>query len=289
MALAPNGTQFFGIPTECPCCKGPLVRDGEYLVCKSEDCEAQSTGKIKRWTSKIEVKFVGDTMIEAIVEAFPYVLSDADLSAMTPDELRDAKMDIADLYRLDWDKVADLDMSGHKVGAMADKAARNLKAKMTIPLHVLVGSLGIPLIGRDMTKVIVDAGFNSLSKMAKATVPQIAAIQGMGGSKAQAFVEGFTSRLGLIAKLLSVGIQVAVVTGPLVGKSFCMTGFRSAELSEAIEKAGGTMAGGVSRKLSYLIALDKNGNSGKLTEARKNGCTVIDVDDAWALTGQIRP
>jgi DNA ligase (NAD+) len=276
-------------PTTCPCCGGPLVMDGAYLVCKNVECEVQSTGKIKRWTDKIEVKFVGDNLIEAVVEAFPFVLPDSELATMTPDEVRDAKMDIADLYRLDWNKVANLDPSGHKIGAMADKAAKNLKAKMTLPLHVLVGSLGIPLIGRDMTKVIVDAGFNTLSKMAKATVTQIADIPGMGDTKAKAFVGGFYDRLGLIAKLLGVGIQVAVSSGPLVGKSFCMTGFRDASLAEAIEKAGGTMAGGVSRKLSYLIALDPNGNSGKLADARKNGTVVIGIDDAWALTGQTKP
>ncbi|MEI6297347.1 MAG: helix-hairpin-helix domain-containing protein, partial [bacterium] len=276
-------------PTVCPCCNGPLVMDGAYLVCKNEECEVQTTGLIKRWTDKLEVKFVGDNLVEAVVDAWPFVLPDADLNEMTPDEVRDAKMDLADLYRLDWNKVADLDPNGHKIGAMADKAAKNLRAKMSLPLHVLVGSLGIPLIGRDMTKVIVDAGFNSLSKMAKATVAQIAAIPGMGDAKARAFVNGFTSRMGLIAKLLGVGITVQVATGPLVGMSFCQTGFRSAELASAIEAAGGSNASGVSSKLTYLVAFDASGTSGKLAKARQNGTKVIGIDEAWALTGQTKP
>ena len=277
-------------PTTCPCCGGPLVMNGAYLVCKNIECEAQSTGKIQRWTKKIEIKFVGDTLIETMVEAFPYILPDAILSAMTPDELLEAKMDIADLYRLDWDKVADLEMSGHhKVGAMADKAASNLKAKMVLPLHVLVGSLGIPLIGRDMTKTIVDAGFDTLSKMTKATIPQIAAIPGLGNTKAEAFVNGFMAKLGLICKLLDNGITIAVASGPLVGKTFCPTGFRDGTLAAAIEAAGGTMKSGASKTLDFLIALDPSGNSGKLASARANGTKVISIDEAWAMTGQTKP
>ena len=266
-----------------------MVRDGEYLVCKGEDCSAQATGALKRWTDKIEVKFVGESLIDAMVEAFPYILSDKDLAAMTPDEVRDAKMDPADLYRLDWAKVAELEMSGHKVGAMADKAIKNLNAKKTLSLPVLVGSLGINMIGRDMTQIIFDAGFNTLSKMLKATIPQIEAVPGMGGAKAKAFVEGFYAKVGLIAKLLSMGIAVEVSTGPLVGKTFCMTGFRDGSLSDAIEKAGGIVKGGVSRTLSYLIALDPGSNSGKMQDAKRNGTQVIGIDDAWQLTGQVKP
>jgi len=257
-------------PDKCPSCGSDLTRNGEYLVCKNEDCPAQATGAVKRWVKKIEVLHVGDSLIEALVEA-GFV------------------GDPADLYTLDPVKVADLEIGGRKVGASADKAIRNLNAKKILPLHVLVGSLGIDLIGRDMAKIIVDAGFDSLSKMAKATIPQIAAIPGVGQVKAEAFVKGFTAKLGLIAKLIGNGIQVQVASGPLVGKSFCMTGFRDAALSDAIEKAGGTMKSGVSRSLSYLIALDPNSNSGKAQEARKNGIPVIGIDDAWAMTGMTKP
>jgi len=270
MGFAPNGTQFFTAPTECPICHFPLTRNGEYLVCKNEDCPAQATGAIRRWVEKIEVLHVGDSLIEAVVDA-GFV------------------EDIADLYTMDPVKVSDLEIGGRKLGATADKACRNLHAKMTLPLHVLVGSLGIPLIGRTMAKTIVDAGYNSLSKMAKATIPQIAAIPGVGQVKAESFVRSYTAKLGLIAKLLSVGIQVAVVGGPLVGKSFCMTGFRDGQLSDAIEKAGGTMKSGVSKDLTHLICLDPTSNSGKAQKARQYGTSIIGVDDAWAMTGQTKP
>jgi DNA ligase (NAD+) len=98
-------------------------------------------------------------------------------------------------------------------------------------------------------------------------------------------VTGYQSRAGLIAKLLSNGIVVQSVSGPLLGKSFCLTGFRDAELQEALEKNGGTVKSGVSKGLDYLIAQDPTSTSGKAQKARQYGTTVIGVEDAWAMVG----
>jgi DNA ligase (NAD+) len=253
-------------PTECPSCKATLERDGEYLVCRNEDCEAQAAGAIKRWVKKIGVLHVGDSLIEAMCE-----------SGMVEDP--------ADLYTLDADKVADLDMGGRRVGGTADKAVKNLEAKKVLPLHVIVGSLGIPLIGRSMAKMVVDAGFNTLSKMLKAKIPEIAAIPGMGDTKARSFVEGFQAKTWLVAKLLANGIEIQNNSGVLNGKSFCFTGFRNADLESAIEKQGGTMKSSVSKGLTYLVAADPKSTSGKAQKAAQYGTQVIGQDDAWDLVG----
>lgn len=258
---------YFQPPTVCPECGAPVVRDGEYLLCRNEDCPAQAAGAIKRWVKKIGVLHVGDTLIEALCEA-GFVA------------------DPADLYVLDPDKVADLEIGGRRVGSTADKAITNLKAKTALPLHVFVGSLGLsPLIGRSMSKTIMDAGYNTLSAMMKARIADIAAIPGVGQTKAEAFCFGFAAKAGLMAKLLGNGITIATATGPLVGKSFCLTGFRDANLSAALEAQGATEKTSVSKGLTFLIAMDPNGNSGKLAAARKNGTTVIGVDEAKKLAG----
>jgi len=270
--------QTLSVPTNCPSCGASLTRDGEYLVCRNDDCPAQATGAIKRWVKKIGVLHVGDTLIEAMVE-----------DGMVADP--------ADLYTLDPDAVAALEIGGRKVGGTASKAVNNLNAKKSLPLHVLVGSLGIPLIGREMAKMIVDAGYNTLSLMLKARVhvplgladgtklPAIASIPGVGDTKAVAFVEGFAAKTGLIAKLLGNGVQVQTISGPLVGQSFCMTGFRDQALSDAIEKAGGTMKSSVSKGLTYLIAQDPSSTSGKAQKARQYGTKVIGIEDARKLAG----
>ena len=256
----------FPIPTTCPSCKSPLTRDGEYLVCRNAECEAQASGAIKRWISKIGILHFGDTMIETIVE-------------------EGMVQDIADLYLLDPAKVADLNMHGRKIGGSADKAIKNLHDKKTLPLHVLVGSLGIPLIGRSMAKMVVDAGFNSLSKMLKAKISEIAVIPGMGQTKAEAFVTGFQKKVGLISKLLANGIQIQVVSGSFVGLSMCQTGFRDQQMSDTFERQGGSVKGGVSKGLTYLVCLDKTSSSGKMSKAVQYGVKVVEVEEMWVILG----
>jgi DNA ligase (NAD+) len=258
---------YFTPPTECPSCKGVLTRDGEYLVCRSLECDAQASGAIKRWVAKIGVLHVGDSLIEALIEA-GFV------------------EDAADLYMLDPVKVADLEIGGRRVGGTGDKAINNLNAKKTMNLSTFVGSLGIPLIGRSMAKTIEDAGYDTLSKMAKAKIADVASIPGVGSTKAEAFVLGFQAKMGLMAKLIGdAGIVISVVTGPLVGKVFAFTGFRDQALQAALEAAGATVKDSVSKATTHLVALDKNGNSTKLAAARKNGTLVIDKDDAKILAG----
>ena len=258
---------YFMPPTACPCCTGPVTQDGEYLVCRNDDCPAQVTGAIRRWVSKVGVLHFGDALIEAMVES-------------------GLVSDVADLYTADPAKVALLEMDGRRVGGAADRAFTDLYAKREMPLHTLVGSLGLStLIGRSMVQTIMAGGFDTLDKMGAATVDQIARIDGVGPTKAQAFVDGFRAKRPLIDRLLANGVTIKQATGGLVGKTFCMTGFRDAALSQAIEEQGGTMKDSVGKGLTYLIALDPSGNSGKLVKARQNGSKVISKAEAYQLAG----
>jgi len=257
----------FDVPTSCPECNTRLERDGEYLVCRGLDCPAQIAGAIKRWVQKIGVLHCGEALIEALIEA-------------------GMVQDMADLYLLDPDKAASVDINGRRAGGSATKAITNLNSKKTLPIHVFVGALGIPLIGRSMAKIIVDAGYTSLSDMLKAHISDIAKIPGVGDTKARSFVEGFFDRAGLIVKLTTdAGIRVQAATGPLVGTSFCLTGFRDAKLTDALEKLGATVKGSVSKKLDYLVSSDPNSQTGKATKARQYGTKVIGIDEANKMAG----
>jgi DNA ligase (NAD+) len=291
--------QYIVAPSTCPSCKADLVRDGEYLMCKNDDCEAQAAGAIKRWVKKIGILHFGGTLIEAILDDFPQCLTDKafeDRFAVDYDEqhlvvdpvkreeVSNARMNIADLYLLDPDRVAALTWDGRTIGGTATKGFRNLNAKKILPLHVIVGSLGIPMIGRSMAKTIIDAGYDNLSKLYKARISQIASIPGVGQSKADAFVTGFAKRAGMVGKLVGeAGIEVQVVSGALAGKTFCFTGFRDNDLQETIEKNGGTVKGGVSKGLNYLVMLDPTSTSGKAMKARKYGTDLITPDEARTL------
>lgn len=267
----------FDPPTTCPSCNGKVEIDGAYLICNNDPCEAQAIGLVTNWVAKIGVKFVGEALIAAWIDA-------------------GLVEDPSDLYTLDPAIAENVLISGRKAGGSATKAIKNLNKSMTLPLALFVGSLNIENVGRTTAQTIVDAGFDSLQKMAKAKVNQIAAISGLGESTARDFVYGLYSRMHLIGKLLSNGVAIEKkIIGPLTGKFFCLTGFRDSGLEAAIQQAGGLMKSGVSKDLTYLVLQDPTSASGKAKKARDyNGKGVasidlIDPDAAWKLTGQIRP
>jgi DNA ligase (NAD+) len=259
----------FSIPTECPDCAAAVERNGAYLICPNGDsCPAQISGAMKRWISKIGVLHFGTSLIDMLCETGTVER-------------------IGDLYTLDPAKVAAMNIGGRKVGGTADKAFRNLHAKTTLPLHVFIGSLGIPLVGRSTAKTLVDAGLDSLNKMSKVKVSTVAAIPGMGQTRAESFVDGFWDLLdrGVIAGLLAHITIAAQATGAFSGKSVCFTNVRDATCETAIEAAGGTVKSGVGKALTILVAKDPKGTSGKLAKARKYGVEIIDIEEMWTRLG----
>lgn len=279
--LVSNGGSSCESPSECPECASKVERDGEYIVCRNQDCPAQVTGAIKRWLEKVGVLHFGDALVETLVDA-----------GMVADP--------ADLYTLDPVQVANLVMGQRRVGGTADKAIGNLRKAMELDLHVFVGSLGIPLIGRSMAQVIVDAGYDTLDKMYKASVAELAAIPGVGQTKAQSFHDGYWSKMWLIGKLLSNGVTIKQkATGRFTGKSVCVTGFRGTDeqaIVQAFTAEGGTIKSSVGRDLTYLVAKDAASNSGKPSKARdlntsgKANIEILDIDAFWTnVMGQARP
>jgi len=263
-------TIYFSAPTECPECGTPTTMDGAYLMCSNTlGCPAQISGAVKRWVSKLGIKFMGETLIDALCD-------------------QGAIKGIADLYRLDPFLVSNMEMNGRKVGASANRGWDSLEAHKDLPLHVFVGSLGIPLIGRSMAKTIVDGGFDTLDKMKAATVGDLAAIPKVGGTKAQSFVDGLAllDRRGVLDDLLSVGITIqAPATGDLKGVSVCMSGFRDADMVNAIEAQGGTIKSSVGKTLGYLVLKDPKSTSGKAKKAHQYGVAVIGIEEMWEKLG----
>lgn len=258
-------TVYFTIPTQCPECASDLIREGEYILCRGGDCPAQVVGSISRWVKKVGVLGIGDAVIEALVDAGK--VSDA-----------------ADLYTMDPNDIESVLVGGSRLGQSAHTIVAELRAKAEVPLHVLVGSTGIPMCSRSICKTIVEAGFDTLDRMRSATKADIGRIPGLGPAKADAFVDGLRARAGLIDRLLSNGVRVkGKSVGPMTGKSLCMTGFRDPAMEAAFEAAGGTVKSSVGKGLTYLAAKDPNGASGKLDKARGFGTVVLSQQEMWDI------
>lgn len=293
--LVPSEEPLLAIPSECPECQGELSRDGEYLICTNiAGCPAQKVGRIRNWIAKIGVLGWGTSAIEALVEQ-GHVES------------------ISDLYTLDRDTLAAVQLSGRVVGSNADTMLANLHANSELDFHVFLGSLGIPFWSRSMCRVLVENGYNDLVKLMglldlcgaavrhpdnpnyiqprakKTSGYRVPEIEGIGQTKWDAFCVGFDRVWKDAANILKhVTIKEPVTGGALSGKIIAFTGFRDATLQSDLEAAGAVVKNSVSKKTTILVAQDPTSNSSKLTKARENGVVVVSVDKIREMLTKIR-
>lgn len=264
--------QLFQVPTQCPCCANVLVMVGERLMCTSDDCPAQEAGMLRRWVSKIGVLHLGQTHLNAMYEA-------------------GLVKTIPDLYTVSPAAVSALVVDGRTLGGSVDRGFVSLHANKTLTLDTIVGSLGIPGIGRKMAKLVYDAGYDTPSKMSKVLLSELAAIEGFGMGRARAFRDGFAEHRNLILGILSVVTlaqptpKAAPTGNAMTGKSVCFTGVRDAALEAKITAEGGTIASGVSAKLGILVMKDAKSGSSKTQKATALGVELLTLEEMWTAVG----
>ena len=265
-----HGGAEFHPPTNCPSCDSVLTREGEYIVCRSQDCPAQFIGGVGRWIGDMGVLHFGTALVQALI----------DNGLVTG---------IPSLYRLNVEDVANATFAdGSRVGtAIATRALGNLRNAMSVELDAFIGGLGLPLFGSSMTRMMIEAGYDTLEKLRGASLAQIEAVPGVGSVKAQTLFNGLREKSALIDEILAEGVKInppkVKSVGFLTGKSMCMTGFRDAKLQGDFEAAGGEIKSGVSKGLTYLVAKDANSGSSKLQKARELGVIVLSPAEMSAL------
>ena len=249
-------------PTKCPECDGKVREDGENLVCTNhEHCPAQIKGRIKNWIKELNLLEWGDTLVDKLVEA---------------KKVRN----VADLYLLEVDDIANLDRLGEKT---AKKCLDILWNNKEVALEVFLGALSIPMIGQSTIKAIMNAGCDDLTKFGQLSAAEFEQVPGVGPTKAKFLADGLRHNQKLILALLDNGVEIKEkIVGTLTGKSVCFTGSMKNKrpvLEKMAADAGADVKGSVGKGLTYLVIADPNSTSSKAVAARKLGTTLISEDD----------
>jgi len=249
-------------PKHCPECQGVVRMDGENLVCtNTEHCRAQIIGRIKNWIKELNLLEWGDTLVEKLVDA------------------KKVK-NIADLYKLKVDDIANLDRLGDKT---AKKVLDILWANKEVNLEVFLGALSIPMIGQSTIKAIMNAGCDDLTKFRQLGAAQFEQVPGVGPTKAKFLADGLKHNQKLITTLLDNGVEIkAKIIGTMTGKSVCFTGSMKTKrpvLEKMASEAGADVKSSVGRGLTYLVIADPSSTSSKAQAARKLGTTLISEED----------
>jgi DNA ligase (NAD+) len=268
----------FVMPANCPNCGTAIVRpEGEAVArCPNLRCPAQIWGRIVHFAGR------GAMDIEHLGER-------------TASELLEKRLiaDPADIFFLTDDQIGQLTN-------FKDRAVANLRAAIAgakdRPIDRLLYGFGVRHVGERAARALADA-FGSIDRIAAAPAEEIAAIEGVGDVIAGAVREFFDrpETRELIDKLRRAGVRLEEQrqqrTGPLLGKTFVITGTLAAlsreEAKARIEALGGKVTNSLSNKTNYLVVGDSPGT--KLDKATKLGVATLDEKAFLALLDSPSP
>jgi len=257
--------KVFRYPTKCPSCGKPVVHEeGEAMAyCVNRECPAQIFETLNHFVSRgaMDIRGLGPSTIAKLLE-LGYIKNAADMYSLTDKQLAE--------------------LPGFK-----DKSIRNLKSAIedskTRPFENVLFALGIRHIGEGVAALLTE-NLHDIDGLINATEEDISAVMGIGPRIAKSVYDYFKDSRNrkLVERLRAAGLKMAreqraVKSGPLLGKSFIITGKletmpRSAA-EKWIEERGGSVLASVSKKLDYLVVGEDPGS--KLAKARKLGVTEI--------------
>jgi DNA ligase (NAD+) len=270
----PNRSAPAEPPAACPACGTPTVKpeNGVWTICPNRaGCPGQVLQHVKHFVGAMDIDGLGEqNVIRFLKEGLI--------------------QDVADLYDLTVERLTELDRFGE---TSASNLVRNIAASKEQPFFRVLYGLGIAGIGWVNARALAEH-FGSIDALMSATSDQIVETPGIGSVLADQIVETLADdrTQELISRLRERGLRMelseeeaAPASGPLVGKTFVITGtlptLSREAATEKIEEAGGKVTGSVSKNTDYLLLGADPGS--KLAKAEKLGTEIIDEDAFLAL------
>ena len=264
----------FVMPTNCPDCGSELraITEGDVDIrCpNTRSCPAQLRERIYYIASRaaLDIDVLGYEAATALLSE--KILEDeSELFDLTPDKLIKSSF----FTKKDGEPAANV-----------DKLMKALEVAKTRPLWRTIVALSIRHVGPTSAQALATE-FGSLAKLATASVDEIAAIDGVGATMAEAISEWFSVdwHARIVERWTAAGVTTEYVdtnTAPqtLAGLTFVVTGglesFTRDGIAETITAHGGKASSSVSKKTNYLLVGAEPGS--KLAKAEELGVTIID-------------
>lgn len=258
----------YRMPEICPSCGAKAVReDGEAAIrCNNPDCPAQLLRMLIHFCSRdaMDIEGLGDALLNKLVE-------------------QNMIKTAADIYSLDFGKIAEMDKMGKKSAENLKKAIEKSKEN---DLSKLVFALGIRHVGAKAAKLLSD-NFRDIDSIMNSSAENISKIDGFGLVMAQSVVDfmSMPQSQKLIADLKAADVNMKAedthIDNRFSGKTFVLTGtltkYTRSEASRIIENYGGKASSSVSKKTDYVLAGEAAGS--KLAKATKLGVKIINEDE----------
>jgi DNA ligase (NAD+) len=255
----------FHMPEKCPECGSAVHKEAEEVAyrCVNAACPAKRRESLLHFASRhaMDIDGLGDKIVDQVVS-------------------KGLVKDVADLYSLELDDLAELDRMGEKSAQnLIDEIAGSKKNALSRVIY----ALGIRMVG-ERTGQLLAAHFSSLDDLAAAKEEQLLEVGEVGPKVAAAIAEFFSEPANrkLIQKLDKAGVRPAaekrvIKSQKFAGKSFVFTGGlanRSREdAAQMVVQHGGKISGSVSKKTSYVVVGTDPGS--KYDKAKDLGVSIL--------------
>ena len=272
-----DGTEIdFYMPTHCPSCGEPVVRDdndGAAIRCTNSSCPAQLSRSIEHFASKgaMNIEGLGPQIVNALLD-------------------NGLIHDCADLYSITVEQVETIERMGQK---SAQNLINSINNSKSAGLERLVYALGIRNIGEVAASALANR-YKTLDALMCANVEELCEIPDFGEITAVCVVDFFShpQNVELCKKLAEHGLNTSSTFVQLdnrfEGLTFVLTGtlptMSRDVASKMIKDRGGKTAGSVSGKTSYVLAGEDAGS--KLVKAKNLGITIIDEEEFLKMCNQ---
>ncbi|MBN1816952.1 MAG: NAD-dependent DNA ligase LigA [Sedimentisphaerales bacterium] len=254
-------------PANCPVCGDPVRKDenGVYIRCVNAACPAQLLERLKYFVGRgqMDIEHVGPALLEQLVE-------------------KGLVANFADLYRLHFEKLVQLERMGEKSAANILDSIETSKPR---PLWRLIAGLGIRHVGGQSAEILA-GHFGSLERLMDAGLEELEQIDQIGPVMAQSIYDFFRNEdnIAVIRQMFEAGVhpekpqQKSRGKQPLEGKTIVVTGtlehFTRQQIQQTIKDHGGKVSSSVSKKTDFVLAGQEAGS--KLAKAQELGVTIID-------------
>src|ERR1700674_3588761 len=265
----------FRMPKNCPECGSAIHRaEGEVAYrCVNAACPAKRKESLLHFASRhaMDINGLGDKIVDQLVD-------------------KGMVKDIADLYTLKLDDVADLERMGEKSAQnLLDQIASSKKHT----LARLIYALGIRMVG-ERTGQLLAEHFSSLDDLAEAKEEQLFEVTEVGPKAAAAIAEFFSESANrkIIKKLDKAGVRPTVEkrifkSQKFAGKSFVFTGALAnrsrEEAGQLVMQHGAKVSGSVSKKTDYVVVGTDPGS--KYDKAKELAVPVLTEPEFEKLLG----
>jgi NAD-dependent DNA ligase len=233
------------LPTECPCCKTPLVwTDSKtHLMCTNENCTDRNVKQISSFFEIMKVDGMRETTCRQIFNAgfdtIEKILTMTKSDMLSLDRFGTSKAE--NIYNAIQSKLNNVSISQlqHASGFFQS-----------------LGSKKLALLEHFVTKP---------------TINEVQLIPGFDVSTATTYVEYYDKFFDWV-KTLPITIKVYQpkvinTSGKFFGKSFVFTGIRRKDLEDIIEREGGMISDSINVRTSYLVMKQIGSGSGKEVKA----------------------